>query len=121
MRTINAPPRADLVALREKGLSRDEIAAHYKVPLSRVKRWIGFYGIETSTAPMKAHAAARTRAERRRAVDGDGMTLVEKARVVLGQRMGEDFRGYLLDGRPVRLDTLMRAAGLVIPDMPHNA
>ena len=36
----NAPSRAELLALRNEGMTRDEMAAHYKVSLSVVKDWI---------------------------------------------------------------------------------
>ena len=112
------PPRSDIVALRRAGKNRDEIAAHYGVTLSRVKRWIRELGIDTDEAPRKAHQNARVRAERRRALgEEDGLTLIEKVRVILGKRVTEDYRGYLLDGRPVRVDALAKAAGLVIPDI----
>lgn len=113
---MSTPPREDLIALREAGKSRDEIAAYYKVSLSRVKRWISFHEIPPCNEPHKAHLGARNKAERRRALgQDDGLTIVEKARIILGKRMTEDFRGYLLDGRPVRIDTLAKAAGLDIP------
>jgi hypothetical protein len=47
-----------------------------------------------------------------------GLTLIEKARLILGKRMSQDYRGYLLDGRVCRVDVLVRTAGLDIPDVP---
>jgi hypothetical protein len=116
---MEAPPKAELESLRTNGKNRDEIAAHYGVSLSRVKRWIAEHEIKPSLAPRKSHVMARNKAEKRRACgEEDGLTLIEKARVILGKRMSEDYRGYLLDGRPVRIDTLARVAGLTIPDVP---
>lgn len=113
---MSAPPREDLIALREAGKSRDEISAYYNVSLSRVKRWITFHDLPPSNEPRKVHQKSRGRLERRRAMgQDDGLTVIEKARIILGKRMGEDHRGYLLDGRPVRIDVLAKAAGLDIP------
>ena len=117
--TMVSPSKADLEALRNAGESRDGIALYYGVSLSRVKRWIKLHDIKPSAEPHKAHISARNKAERRRA-EGveDGLTVIEKARVILGKRLSEDYRGYLLDGRPVRIDALARAAGLIIPESP---
>ena len=113
---MTVPPEADLRALREAGKTRDEIAAYYQVSLSRVKRWIAHYNLPPTTKPVKTHSRARNKAEQRRALGlDDGLTLIEKARIILGKRMSEDRRGYLLDGRPVRIDVLAKAAGLDIP------
>jgi uncharacterized protein YjcR len=114
---IEIPPREELEKLR-KYKTRDEIAHHYGVSLSRVKRWIKALSVPPENAVKAKHARARGKAEKRRAIgDDNGLTLLEQARVVLGKRMGEDFRGYLLDGRPVRVDVLMKAAGLKVPEV----
>jgi hypothetical protein len=99
------------------GMSRDEIAVFYGVSLSRVKRWIKEFAIETSSAPKRSHANARAKKEKSRALGHDeGITILEKVRLILGQRVTEDYRGYLLDGRPVRTDVLVRTAGLKFAD-----
>lgn len=110
MTDVPTPNLEDIIALREKGMSRKQMAEYYGVTLSRVKRWI---------VELKIPKAVRR--FRKKAVGArfeEGLTLVEKARMMLGKRMSEDFRGYLLDGRPVRVDVLLRAAGLAIPDVP---
>lgn len=118
-REIEAPPKEDLEKLRGAGKSRDEIAELYGVSLSRVKRWIKELGIDTDRAPRASHVKARNKAEKRHALgEDDGLTLLERARLVLGQRVSEDYRGYLLDNRPVRVDVLVKAAGLTLPDIP---
>ncbi len=103
------PSRDELIALREQGMNREKIAAYYGVPLSRVKRWIQEMDIpviegkrrETDTPPLK-----------RQKRSDDGLTVLERARRILGKRMSEDYRGYLLDGRPVRIDYLLKVAGI---------
>lgn len=107
-----SPTREELIALREKGMNREAIADYYSVPLSRVKRWIRDMDIPvlegkrriTDTPPIK-----------RQKKSDDGLTVLEKARRILGKRMSEDYRGYLLDGRPVRIDYLLKVAGINMP------
>lgn len=113
------PSREELTKLRENGMNRDEIAVYYKVSLSRVKRWIAELGIPPSSKTRSAHARARQKVDKRSALGMDyGLTLIEKARLILGKRMSQDYRGYLLDGRVCRVDVLVRTAGLDIPDVP---
>lgn len=118
-REIECPPKEELETLRKAGKTRDEIALIYNVSLSRVKRWIKELSIDTDDAPRAANSPkARSKAEKRRALgDDDGLTLMEKARAILGKRVSEDYRGYLLDCRPVRVDVLVRAAGLTLPEV----
>lgn len=119
MAAIPTPSRDELVRLRESGLNREEIADYYGVPLSRVKRWISELKVPASTKAISVHARSRNKAEVIVSLGMDhGMTLIDKARLVLGKRMSEDYRGYLLDGRPCRVDVLIRAAGLQVPDVP---
>lgn len=115
-REVDCPPKEDLEKLRNAGKTRDEIALIYNVSLSRVKRWIKELSIDVDDAP-RGVARARSREEKRRSMgEDDGLTLMEKARAILGKRIGEDYRGYLLDNRPVRIDVLVKAAGLTFPD-----
>lgn len=115
MNDIPTPNREDLVRLREQGMSREQIAEYYNVSLSRVKRWIKDLSIPT--ASQSSNGKMKQRASDGVALGTDhGVTVIEKARLILGKRMGQDFRGYLLDGRPVRVDILLRTAGLSVPN-----
>lgn len=107
------PPRPEeLQALRDDGLNREEIADHYGVSLTTVKRWISIFKI---TKPSKRTGKRKQEPRRRLPLD-DGLTLIDKAKEVLGQRLREDrYRGYVLDGRPVRTDAVIAAAGLEFP------
>ncbi|MBS3648716.1 hypothetical protein KEU06_08750 [Pseudaminobacter sp. 19-2017] len=98
-------------------MNREEIAAYYGVSLARVKRWIAELGVPASHKTKGTNTAPRP-VMRPRVADDDGLTLIEKARLILGKRMSRDYRGYLLDGRVVRVDVLVRAAGLQVPDVP---
>lgn len=99
------------MALREQGMNREQIAIYYGVKLSRVKRWIRELDIPAIRNRKNKLNAGVARFE-------EGLTVIEKARIVLGKRMSEDYRGYLLDRRPVRVDVLLRAAGITLPDIP---
>lgn len=102
------PDRETLTKLRQEGMTRDEIAAYYGVTLARVKRWIS--DLEVPTPRIKKAKKSETPP-----LDmDDGLTLIERAQRILGRRMGEDYRGYLLDGRPVRVDILIQSAGLKV-------
>jgi transposase len=104
--------------MRQQGLSRDDIAAHYGVALSRVKRWIKQLDIPAVTNRSE-EAMRKNRSPGANAVGDDfGLTLIERAKNTLGPRVSQDYRGYLLDGRPVRVDILVRSAGLDVPDVP---
>lgn len=104
------PSREELTDLRDQGLNREEIAAHYDVTLSRVKRWLKKQGFN--------------RPERRVLVDpvnvpvadlpfDHGMTMIERAKAALGNRLAEDrHRGYLLDGRVTSSEKVIEAARL---------
>jgi Homeodomain-like domain-containing protein len=110
------PDREDILKLRQQGLNRDQIAEFYGVSLSRVKRWIREMDI-----PMPGQAGGGK--PKQKSTDGTklgdeyGMTLVERAKRILGRRMSEDRRGYLLDGRLCRVDILIIAAGLKLPEV----
>lgn len=115
---VPTPDRDELIKLRQQGLSRDQIAEHYGVALSRVKRWVKDLSIPTVPSRSPATMRKQRSPDANSVGDEYGMTLIERAKFVLGSRMTQDYRGYLLDGRPVRVDILIRAAGLVVPDVP---
>lgn len=115
MNDVPSPPREDLVALRAQGLNRDQIAVYYGVALSRVKRWIKEMNVPAN--PQSTGKAIQKATSGQPLGTDYGLTLLDKARSVLGSRMGQDYRGYLLDGRPVRVDMLIRSAGLDIPQI----
>lgn len=115
---IPMPDREELLKLRVQGMNREEIASHYGVAVSRVKRWIKELDIP-NVATRSAASLRKQRSPQAAALDDDfGLTLVERAKRALGSRMTNDYRGYLLDGRPVRVDILIRAAGLEVPEIP---
>lgn len=107
------PDREALIKLRQNGMNREQIAEYYGVALSRVKRWIK--DLEIPEMPRTPKQLLRP-SEGADLGQDYGLTILERAKKVLGTRMTEDYRGYLLDGRPVRIDILVRTAGLRMPD-----
>jgi hypothetical protein len=123
------PTRERLEELR-KTMSNVEIAQLEGVSLSAVKRRVR--SLEIAPRPIKerpesdaarknrlaleqlrdiadAHQIGRVRVV---AVDA-GISLMDRAKQILGKRMGEDrARGYLLDGRPASSAQVVKAAGL---------
>lgn len=109
MPKVDSPPKDHLNDLRIAGFTRDEMAALYDVSLPRMKRWITKLGV--APRPMKEKKESDREKPRYMPVD-DGISLMDECRQVLDSRMGEDHRGYLLDGRPVSSHQIVSAAGL---------
>lgn len=104
------PPRNELVELRDLGYTREEMAQHYGVPLSRVKRWLSRHGFARPERKVAVEPVNMPIAD----LPLDcGLTLMERAKVALGKRLVEDrHRGYLLDGKVAGTDRIVQAAGL---------
>lgn len=110
--TRTPPTKEELEALRAEGKTREEIAAIYNVALSQVKRWISSLKVakkivrrEPSQVPQAVRPAV--------VMEDDGLTVMEKAKRILGDRLTEKRGvGYLLDGRVVNTDVLLQAAGV---------
>ena len=101
-----------LDALRQEGKTRAQIAEAFGVTVSRVKRWIAQYDV----ADRKTKRAGRERRCAREASKpmspDEGVCLMDKAKQILGDRVGEDHRGYLLDGHPANSWAILKAANL---------
>lgn len=112
----NRPSNVELNALREAGLTRIQIAVKYDVPLSRVKRWLRELEIvPRATKVIHSKPKARVREKKQTNVFFDSESLMEKAKKILGNRMGEKKHlGYILDGRPVSSWQILKAANLSI-------
>jgi hypothetical protein len=122
--TAAAPPREELIALREAGCDREAIATRYQVTLSRVKRWVRDLAIpsprELKPPPEKepeepSHGVLLDPEE--------GIPLMERCKARLGPRMSECRRTgrYTLDGQRVRVADVVAAAGLAIAEPPERS
>ena len=117
------PSAAELEAFRKAGHPLWQIAVHYGVTRAIVKDWCKKLGVRASPDTISRMKPSRSSADPDRDDEDDaidpheGMTVIEKAADRLGKRMSEDrHKGtYLLDGRPVRIDVLLMAAGLAAP------
>lgn len=125
-RTVPRRPCAtELEAFRKAGQPLWQIAAHYGVTRGVVKDWCKKLGVRANLDTLYRAKQARPPVEDADRDDEDedtidpqeGMTIVEKAAHRLGRRMSEDRRRgtYLLDGKPVRIEVLLIAAGLAAP------
>lgn len=105
---IEMPSFDELSSLRSR-MSNIEIAALKHVSTSTVKRWVKKLGI----APREVKNKPPEEKLKPRPVPVDeGIGLMERCKQILGYRMGEDYRGYMLDGRPASSMQVVRAAGL---------
>ena len=112
---MTTPTLERMIELREnQGLTREEIAAHYNVSVTVVRRWIKELGVPRRTRKTK------TRKHKHLSASGEiiakpisGLTVLEKARIILDHRLVERHGyGYYLDGRPAKIDNILSAAGL---------
>lgn len=96
-------------------MKRQAIADALGVSLSQVKRWLEVLPIpERASQDHRKRLAADSVRERPRYADiqEDGLSKMQKAKIILGNRMGENHVGYTLDGRPASSMQIARAANL---------
>ena len=107
---VVVPTKAELIELRSK-ISNIEIAELKGVSSSTVKRWIKKLGI----APRESKKPVEDVKPKGKPMPLDeGLSLMDRCRQMLGRRMSEDHRGYMLDGRPCSSMQIIRAAGLEV-------
>lgn len=106
------PTLEKMIELREKqGLTREEIAEHYGVSVTVVRRWIKDLGVPRRTRKTK------TRRHKHLSSSGEiiakpdsGLTTLDRAKIKLKERLVERRGyGYYLDGRPVSIFTVLQA------------
>lgn len=109
------PTKAEVDALRTEGKTRAEIAKHFGISLSKLKRLI----VDLDVVPRMTKIEIKRNQPKQRIREKpvynnpeEGETLMDKAKAVLGDRMGEKYGCYTLDGRPINSWGLMKAAGL---------
>jgi len=116
---MTAPTRDDLINLREtEGMTREQIAKHYNVSLTTVRRWIKDMNIPRPTKQARnTHASHLTRFGEIVAEPDDGITVMERAETILGARLTvRRGYGYYLDGKPANTEKVIRTAGLKFKD-----
>lgn len=103
------PTKAELEEARNAGMSRAQICEVFGLPLASIKRLITMYGLGKKKAKDIVVIA--------KAKEPETKGLMDQARTILGKRLSEDFRGYLLDKRPASSWQVIAAAGLRQPDI----
>lgn len=101
--------------LRLKGKKREEIAEELGISMARLKRLIAGLVIVprlTKAELKKSEPKQRIREKPVYADPEDGEGLMDRAKVILGARMGEKYGSYTLDGLPVSSWAILKAAGL---------
>ena len=101
--------REELSQLRDHGLTRQQIADTIGTSLSTVKRLLTHYDLVNRRRPTGGIVELTPSDDRSPEA---GRTSLERAKMRLGQRVGENAQGYTLDGRPATAWDLLRAAGL---------
>ncbi len=103
--TESNPDRDTLLALREQGLTREQIAETMGVSMTTVRKWIRELGVPRPPTRNKRDLS-RTSPGPTMRLD-DGMTLLELAREMLGERFKDiRGRGYYIDGTPAHIDRI---------------
>ena len=116
---MTTPTREELIKLREtQGLTREQIAEHYEVSLTTVRRWIKELNIPRPTKQARQQRNKNiSRTGEIIAEPDDGMTIMDRAKAVLGDRLTERRgMGYYLDGKPVNSRRVIEGAGLKFLD-----
>lgn len=87
------------------------IATHFGVSVLRVKKWLTDYGL---TKPRNTRRIPPIPTPKSVPVASTfGLTLMEKAQLMLGDRMKEcRMRGYLLDGKPCSTARIIEISGV---------
>jgi hypothetical protein len=109
--------RDELLEMR-RSMSRNEIAAALGVNLSRVKRLISTLKLP----PAPKAPGAKAQPPKPVAVDDSDEPIMVRAKRRLGGRLSEcKMTGrYLLDGHPVRVEAVLRAANLHLNILPAH-
>ncbi len=113
------PTRDELIELREaQGMTREQIAEHFEVSLTTVRRWIKEMKIPRPSKQVRYREPSNlTRLGEIVAEPDDGLTILEQAQQILETRLTEKRGfGYMLDGKPASIDKIVKAAGLKMKD-----
>lgn len=101
-----------LTALRLQGLTREQIMEETGLSLSCIKRAVAIHDIPRKMSERASKRALQKEKPSLVISTDEGITLMMQAKQILGDRMSEDHRGYLLDGRPASSWQVLKAAKL---------
>ena len=105
---ISMPPRDDLEDCKDENMTLQDIADIYNVSVSTVKRWMRHYKLANGARPRKKKVDMLPAPDL-----SDLICALDRAKEKLKTRLTEHpRRGYLLDGRPVKAEDLIKAAGI---------
>jgi len=104
-----------ITELRDEGLRREEIAAELECSIYTLKRLIA--DLKIPRKPAKRGKKKKKKSGALILQPPDYRTVLDRARVVLGERVGElKGVGYTLDGQPCNTYRIVAAAGLTFAD-----
>lgn len=98
--------------LREYNWTREQIADHFGISLSRLKRLISSMDVKKKVVKTNKVKEVKKPNKGQKLPTNYGMTRLDIAKAVLGDRFKEDkIRGcYLLDGVPTNINKILDAA-----------
>lgn len=102
---ITKPEKEELLKLR-KEQTREELADYYCVSVSTIRRWVRFYNLQRRRRETPKPLITRPEKD-------SGITIIDKAKRILGDRLVEKREGYFLDRRAVNIDDVLKAAKLI--------
>jgi hypothetical protein len=104
------PTKEELEQHRADGKTREQLATIYGVPLSQIKRWISSLKVSKKLVRREAYPSVPKQV-RSRIHDDEGLTIMERAKRILGARLREQRGvGYVLDGKVANTDAILKAA-----------
>lgn len=110
------PTREEIIKMREQGLTREDMAEHFGVSLTTIRRLIKIHNIpRPSKSARRKRAVHLTSSGEIIAPPDDGKTSLELAHEILGDRLVErrgHAAGLYLDGRPASISRIFEAAGI---------
>lgn len=115
---MSTPSRETLIDLRfTKNMTREDIAEHFDVSIATVRRWIKDLDVPrpVRSKPNKRDKNLSPSGEIiAKLAPDEGYTSIEKAKIRLGGRLVErQGYGYYLDGKPAKIDLILKTAGVL--------
>lgn len=113
------PNKGELQKLRDRGLTRLEIADKYNVSVSSVKDWLSVMDISKKFEPKSKDNTTDSNKSKNlirlppeTLSYDEGLPLMEKAKLRLGERLTVKGGDYYLDGRISTPQSILKLCGL---------